>query len=239
MPRLSIASVMKLTALVAVDLALVGGDTWWLLGIPVILILVVALNLALVQVFLLRRPLRAFHYTFMAVGMVSSIAFSVLVSDPNSLGVNVAIVWQHRGANGVAWLARIYQEDYHTFRTILGLGAGFLTLLTAWASGLLVAWVMRRRCQRLGGEARSSAPVVAGALAGFGLATISSHGLFSALRKAPVPFSRSWYAFLGSLAAGAFLGGLAVWLSRHSQGRVLKGPLPGPGSQGAPSDLTA
>ena len=70
---LSIACVMKLTALLAVDLAVIGSDPWGMLGWRGVLFPLLSLNMVLVQAFILGRPLRAFHYAFLTFGMVSSI----------------------------------------------------------------------------------------------------------------------------------------------------------------------
>jgi hypothetical protein len=76
--RLSLALLMKITALVAIDLALIGSDIW-LLGFPVFLFLVVALNLVIAQGVILGRPLHAFHFTFLLVSTIFSIAILAIL----------------------------------------------------------------------------------------------------------------------------------------------------------------
>jgi hypothetical protein len=76
--RVTIALIMKFTAQVALNLALLPPVADRAPESPVICFMLVALNLVAIQAVLLGRPLRTFHHTFLAVGTVSSIALTVL-----------------------------------------------------------------------------------------------------------------------------------------------------------------
>src|SRR4051794_943156 len=72
----SIALVMKFTVLIALNLALLRFDVW-ILQSPLILFVLVALDLVLARALILGRPLRAFDYTFLAVGIVMAIVLTL------------------------------------------------------------------------------------------------------------------------------------------------------------------
>src|SRR5262245_599944 len=76
--RVTIALMMKFTALVALNLALLLPVTDRALESPVICFMLAALNLVVIQAVLLGRPLQTFHHTFLAVGTFSSIALTAL-----------------------------------------------------------------------------------------------------------------------------------------------------------------
>ena len=76
--RVTIALMMKFTALVAMNLALFLPVADRALESPVICFMLAALNLVVIQAVLLGRPLQTFHHTFLAVGTVSSVALTAL-----------------------------------------------------------------------------------------------------------------------------------------------------------------
>ena len=76
--RVTIALMMKFTALVALNLALLLPVADRAPESPVICFMLAALNLVVIQAVLLGRPLQTFHHTFLAVGTVSSIALTAL-----------------------------------------------------------------------------------------------------------------------------------------------------------------
>jgi hypothetical protein len=90
--RMTIALMMKWTALVALNLAIlrsVVSDR--AAESPVFAFMIAAINVVVIQSVLLGRPLRTFHYTFLTVGAVSSIASTVLAADWPFNGKAVAI----------------------------------------------------------------------------------------------------------------------------------------------------
>src|SRR4051794_28152590 len=74
----TLASMMKFTAIVAVDLALWPGVADLAPESPLVAFIFASLNVVIIQSALLGRPLRTFHHTFLVSGTVSSIAFTVL-----------------------------------------------------------------------------------------------------------------------------------------------------------------
>ena len=123
--RVSIAVGMQLTALVALDLAILRGGAE-ILRSPVVLCLFCALNVALAQTVLLRRPLRGSHIAFMIVGGACSIAIAALLT------------MSRFGPGRVWWVAT---------------GSG---LSVAWAASLLAARHTRGQVQGFNGQARRS-----------------------------------------------------------------------------------
>ncbi len=79
--RVSIAVVMKLTAIIALNLALPRAVPYlWVFQVPPFLFLIVVLDLALVQAVAFGRPLRTFYFTFLIVGIVSTSVVTALCS---------------------------------------------------------------------------------------------------------------------------------------------------------------
>jgi hypothetical protein len=76
--RVTIALMMKFTALVALNLALLLPVADRARESPVICFMLAALNLVVIQAVLLGRPLQTSHHTFLAVGTISSIALTAL-----------------------------------------------------------------------------------------------------------------------------------------------------------------
>jgi hypothetical protein len=77
--KVTIALIMKFTALVALNLALFPprvADR--ALESPVFCFMLAALNVVVIQAVVLGRPLRTFHHTFLVVGILSSIALTVI-----------------------------------------------------------------------------------------------------------------------------------------------------------------
>src|SRR5262245_59977509 len=117
--RVSLALMMKVTALVAVNLAVVRTDAW-VLSSPFFLFMLTALDVVLVQSVVLGRTLRAFHAAFLAVGAAYSIAATVLVYGHHFISPKI-----------------------NPARPAMGLVAGVLGLLSAWvAAGLLASPTM-------------------------------------------------------------------------------------------------
>ena len=98
--RISLASLMKLTAIVALDLALLQGGVEFL-RTPVLLFLLAAFNIALVRAVILGEPFRISHAVFLAVGTASSIAITALLADKGAsnravwvaIALGLSLVW--------------------------------------------------------------------------------------------------------------------------------------------------
>jgi hypothetical protein len=214
--RVSLALAMKLTALAALNLALVR-EVAGILEIPFVLFLFAALDLVIVQGVFLGRPLRTFHFTFLSVGLASSIAMTLISLAPEmgSGWVLMAMFRRFRealGDDGII-LARAVLTTWK-------LGAGALGLLVAWAVGRWAARRGHRRGHRAGGLARSVAAFFQGAVIGFGFFSVGARVLYS-IRPDLIDLTMrntvARYLHLGTLAACTILGGLAVWHARRSR----------------------
>jgi hypothetical protein len=103
--RVSLAALMKLTALIASELALIGSDVRLLVH-PIFLFGIVALNLVAIQGLILGRPLRAFHFTFLIVGVISSVMITVLIFTTGFALVLVSLIRKAEAIFGVARVKR-------------------------------------------------------------------------------------------------------------------------------------
>ena len=86
---ISLAAVMKLTAIVALDLALINRGIEFLIT-PVSLFLLATLNAAIVQAVILGQPFRISQISLLIIGMVSAVAITALLADG---GPSSRMVW--------------------------------------------------------------------------------------------------------------------------------------------------
>jgi hypothetical protein len=98
--RASIAAVMKLTAIVALSLALLRFVHPRALQIPLFVFLTVALELAIAHAFF-GRPLRTFYFTFLIVGVLLTRAITALPFNssnplPGSSAARSSVAWRRR-----------------------------------------------------------------------------------------------------------------------------------------------
>ncbi len=187
---LTIAQVMTLTALVAVDLAMIPFDMWYLLVFPVFLAWFVSLNVVIVQAFVLGRPLGPFHYTFIVAGTVASIVITGVLGwfDGND-------------------------------RVELWLGACVLTLLLAWGSGRLASRRAARRHRQVDVRDHAKAALLAkGGLIGFGLFVLGTTLLFSTGLGPDDWHPGRWAAYYAGLLASPVLGAMALSGSQYAGG---------------------
>jgi hypothetical protein len=213
--RFSIAVVMKLTAIIALNLAMRRVVPDMLFEAPPFLFLIVALDLALVQAVAFGRPLRTFYFTFLIVGVLSTgvvTALSFRSSNPmlGSLHILEAAIQHHRAVRGQSRVISLYNEF-----PMLATAERWLTctlgLLPAWAAAVLTSWWMRRRCRRKGEWRQSVAAYLQGTLIGFGLLCV---GVTLVYLLAPSwihdPPTALWYIYWMGLVSCPLLGGLAV-----------------------------
>jgi hypothetical protein len=88
--KITIALMMKWTALIALNLAILRSVSDRAAESPVFAFMIAAINVVVIQSVLLGRPLRTFHYTFLAIGTISSSAFTVLTAHWPTKGKAVA-----------------------------------------------------------------------------------------------------------------------------------------------------
>jgi hypothetical protein len=188
----SIGRLMKVVALVALNLTLVRAvppemrfaGHWFLLGV---------LDFLILWKGILRRPLRAFHYTFLIVFVVGFIVLSNQVAM-NRLHLIGPIAGWYRHVTGQS-STRPALTDFDEFWA-----AGALALAVAWAAGLLAS--------RLGrGRGWDVAAFLRGALVGFGL-----FGLIATVHHAAAgpsePTTPTVAVSLGLLGVSVVVGGL-------------------------------
>ena len=147
--RISLASVMKLTAIVALDLALIHGGFEFLMT-PVLLFLLATFNIALVQAVILGQPFQVSHSLFLAIGTVSSVAITALLADE---GPNRRVVWVAIAMGlSLLWVAsllmsqRMQPGDHRSVRQQRSTTALFevISLLAATALGLVLTGTVFR-----------------------------------------------------------------------------------------------
>lgn len=206
----SIAFGMKLTALVALNLAALRLVPFTPQSPPLLLALV-TLNIVIVQTLLLRRALGAFHYTFIVVGLVSTLATSVLVYVRQP-GPNVGSL--HVLETLLRWYREVRGDRRKNVRIDLALieaercVTSTLSLLPAWGAGLLAVGLERRgwRIKVFFG----------GAVIGIAVLVLATT-LSAMMWGVPAPQSTRWYAHVVATAACPLLGGLVgVVMSRST-----------------------
>ena len=219
---LSIALVMRLTALVALNLALLR-----LMPVipesPPFLFALVVLDLVLVQAVALGRPLRAFHYTFLIVGVLSTgliTALAFRVSRPviGSLHILETLIWAARGETGVVSLHMEFPGLAAAERWV----TGTIALLPAWAAAVMASRRIRRG-RPPGRLVRDIAAFLQGALIGLGFFAAGSTLAFAFGFGPPVPHTAGWHALRAALATCPVLGGTAVVLWTRLKSRKVEG----------------
>jgi len=213
--RFSIAVVMKLTAIIALNLAISRVVPDKLFEAPPCLFLIVALDLALVQAVAFGRPLRTFYFTFLIVGVLSTgvvTALSFRSSNPmwGSLHILEAAILHHRAVRGQSRVLSLYYE-FPMLLTAERWLTGTLGLLPAWAAAVLASWWMGRRYRRKSEWRQSVAAYLQGTLIGLGLFCV---GVTLVALLAPWmirdPASALRYIYWVGLVSCPLLGGLVV-----------------------------
>jgi hypothetical protein len=204
-----ISLVMKLTALIAVNLALLLEGPVILLSPPLLFFLVM-LDLVLVQSVILGRPLHDFHYTFLIVGLVASIVLSFLAyynAPPGKVGslrILETLIGTYLQVTASPPLNRQALEYLAIAERCV---TSTLGLLLAWTAGLLVARLARLRQPRSGKLGRRIASFLKGTLIGPVVFT-AIVSLLDCYGPVPPPLGQH-LRWLG-LATSLLLGGLAV-----------------------------
>jgi uncharacterized membrane protein HdeD (DUF308 family) len=205
--NVSIALLMKLTALAAVNLALfMFADLRPMvspLETPPGLFIVAALNLVIVQSVILGRPLRAFHFTFLVVGAIASVGLPIFMfrygaRRPEwSLGILESL-------NGSQLFgAHLLEADR--------LLTSAMCLLVAWVAAKSLAWRVQRSRNPPGRWAQGVAAFFQGVLIGLGvllLVLTILHSLFYA--EVPAPHTAGWYAHWALVGLSPIVGGAVV-----------------------------
>ena len=172
--RVSIGILMKLTAIIAVNLALIRAVPDLLLfQAPPFLFLIVVLDLALIQALAFGRPLRTFYFTFLIVGIVSTGVVTALctrdVRPPRlSLHILETAIQHYRAVRGESQAISPYIE-YPWLTAAERCVTSMLALCPALVAAVLASRWMHRRCKRLNIRGQIVAAFLQGALVGVGL----------------------------------------------------------------------
>jgi hypothetical protein len=225
--RFSIAAIMRLVCLVALDLFLLQGATSLLstpvicslLSIPVICFAVLAFNVVLFQAAVLGRPLKGCHYSFLAVGTAYFILITVFARNAPGLQAGTVPILEP-----IIQVYRAVTGDHRIFLFNNVPAFWIAERVTATALGLLLAWAARLRVARrqqlrprTGSSKHTTEFVVVGAILGLFLVVALLHFCILCLGPdfIPKPYAAFWLAQRFGLPIGLVLGGLGGWLVSH------------------------
>jgi hypothetical protein len=214
--RISIAVVMKLTAIIAVNLAVLRLlPEVWVFSLPPFLFMVMLLDLALVQTVAFGQPLRTFYFTFLIAGVLSTAVISVFAFNQPEPGqgklhiLETAIQYygKFRGRGPVIPPYIEFPMLATADQWITCILVGVLPALTA----VLASWWMRRRSARKSEWGQGAAAFLQGALIGFGLYVgVILVFAFVLAPWLPTPPEALTYVYLAGLAASPLVGGFAL-----------------------------
>jgi hypothetical protein len=215
--RFSIAVVMKLTAIIALNFAVLRLVPEMRAGFPTSVFAIVMINLLLVQAVALGLPLRVFHFTFLIVGFIScgvtiALVFTISRPVPGSLRILEAAIQHYRSVGGQSRVISPLIE-FPMLRTAEAWLACILGLLPAWAAAVLASWSMRRRFRLTSEWCRIVAAFLKGALIGFGffcLGVTLANSFFGPWHLDPQTARAAWYVQWVCLVTCPLLGGMAV-----------------------------
>ncbi len=215
--RFSIAVVMKLIAIIALNLAVLRVVPEMRAASPPSVFAIVMINLLLVQTVALGRPLRAFHYTFLIVGLLSTgvmiaLAFSRSSPVPGSLRILETVIHHYRA---IRVQSRVLSPliKFLMLPTAEAWLACILGLLPAWAAAVLASWTMRRPYRRKSEWGQIVAAFLKGALIGFGFFCVGAtlaYSFFGPWNVDPHTATAVWYVQWVCLVTCPLLGGMAV-----------------------------
>jgi hypothetical protein len=202
--RISIAQLIMVVALAAVNLAIARATPWEIASFPTIWVVMGILDLLAIWKLILRRSFRAFHYTFLILQLVSFVLMANLVATESF----------HPLAPFVRWYQQLSDKPANLRSRMVGIifrgeiwATAFLSFALAWAVGLLAAWLERRHNWDIAAFWR-------GAL--LGVLTVVLPATIDDAAHDWVPlktYSLRWIGRMILLAAGLILGGL-LGLSR-------------------------
>jgi hypothetical protein len=158
--RISISQVMMVVALAAVDLAVIRAVPSDGAAYPGLCVFLGSIDFLIVWKLILKRSLRAFHYTFLIVFVIGFMVMANLVATERLRPLGLLVRWYQQLAAG---------KTNHISRGFLWIGefwmACSLSFTLACAIGFVAAWLERRRNWDIAAFFR-------GALVGFGIFTL-------------------------------------------------------------------
>ena len=231
--KLSISMLMKLTGLLALNLAVLRVIPVGLLGVPLFVYLFVVLDVALAHLLVFHRPLGVRHTVFLVLGILFSIAHVVYVNYLIRVGP----------APDPSW-SRILETAVHAYVSFTGdsrslawtrteefsIAEGFLASLIglglAWSLGLGFEWWLHvLRVDFNGRRWRGVVGASRGALFGLILAGVVLTGAEFAFSSMRVPSPGGTLMRLAVTLAFLLIGGELGWVI----GRRTRDNAPGPG----------
>ena len=137
----SISQVMMIVALAAANMAILRATPKEIFTFPSISVLMGTIDFVILWKLILKRSLRAFHYTFMIVFVIAYLVMAVLADTERIHPLGLLVRWyqQHTGEETNA----IALAGFVRFGEIWM--AAFLSFILAWVIGLNAAWLERRR----------------------------------------------------------------------------------------------
>jgi hypothetical protein len=158
--RASIAQVMMVVALAAVNLAVMRAMPTEVVAYPTIWVLLGSIDFVIFLKVISKRSFQAFHYTFLIVFVIEFVVMAILVATERLHPLGLVVRWyrQHAGGNtirispGFIWIGGFWMVS-------------FLSLALAYAIGMVAAYLERRRDWDIAAFCR-------GALVGFGIAVL-------------------------------------------------------------------
>ncbi|MGO9921487.1 MAG: hypothetical protein ACLQIB_43200 [Isosphaeraceae bacterium] len=158
--RVSIGQVMMAIALAAVNLAVIRVTPWELVMYPAVWVLLGCIDFVIVWKLILRRSLRAFHYTFLIVFFIAFFVMANFVAMERLHPLGLLVRWyQHLARENTISISRGFLRNGEFWM------ASFLSLTSGCLVGLAATWLERRRGWDI-------AAFLRGALVGFGVFTL-------------------------------------------------------------------
>jgi hypothetical protein len=140
--RASIAQVMMVVALAAVNLAVLRITPLEIVTFPSIWVVLGSIDFVIIWKLILTRSLRAFHYTFLIVFVVVFFVMANFVATERLHPLGLLVHWYQRltvdksnsisPGFGFLWIGEFWM-------------ACFLSFVLAYATGLVAAWFEKRR----------------------------------------------------------------------------------------------
>jgi hypothetical protein len=204
--RVSIGQVMMVVALAAVNLAMIRVTPLGVVMYPTVWVLLGCIDFLIVWKLILRRSLRAFHYTFLIVFVIAFVVMANFLATERLHPLGLLVRWyQHLAAEktnsiarGFLWIGEFWM-------------ASALSLALGCAVGWVAAWLERRRDWDIAAFFR-------GALVGFGVFTLLALILDAAWGGAQ-PSPVQLIGRLGVMGVCLILGGL-MGLSKLQSNRT-------------------
>jgi hypothetical protein len=159
--RASIAQVMMVVALAAVNLAVTRATPSEIVTYPTIWVLLGSIDFLIFWKLIVKRSLRAFHYTFLIVFVVAFFVLAIFVTTERLHPLGLLVRWYQQltgeKTNGISLLGFLRIGEVWM--------ACFLSFALACATGLVAACLETRRGWDIAAFWR-------GALVGFGIANL-------------------------------------------------------------------